>query len=85
MRKDNRYGDTADTLAKLHQFVIAVMAIQDHSQVQVGELTETTQSQISRFLKGKGQGVELALRMLDYCEKYDPSGRAYKIVQMMNQ
>lgn len=85
MRKDHRYGDTADTIAKLPQFVIAVMAMNDHSQRQVAEMYDLHPAAMSRFVNGKAQGIDISIKMLDYCEKNDSTGRAYKIVQMMNQ
>jgi predicted XRE-type DNA-binding protein len=85
MRKDNRFVDTADTLRKLPQFVTAVMAINDHSQAAVAEAYNLTQAQVSRFLNNKTQGLEVCLKMLDYCQKNDPTGRSYRIVQVMNQ
>lgn len=85
MRKDHRYGDTADTLKKLPQFVVAVMALRDHSQAQVASLYDLHPAVMSRFVNGKAQGIDLYLKMLDYCNKFDETGRAYKIVQVMNQ
>lgn len=85
MRKDRRFGDTKDTIDKLPEFVIAVMAMNDHSQREVADMYGISQSGISGFVLRKNSSVKLILTMLDYCEEYDPTGRSYRIVQAMNQ
>jgi predicted XRE-type DNA-binding protein len=85
MRKDRRYGDTADTINKLPEFVLAVMAMNDHTQREVASMYEINQSTLSAFVNGKHRSVPVILDMLDYCEEYDSTGRAYRIVQLMNQ
>lgn len=86
MRKDHRFGDTADTIEKLPEFFVAVMALNDHSQADVAEMLESTQSEISRFCRRKGNiSVKALLKILKYCEQWDPTGRSYRIVQLMNQ
>lgn len=86
MRKDHRFGDTADTLDKLPDFLIAVMALADHNQADVAALVESTQSEISRFCRRKGNtSLPVIQKILKYCEEHDPTGRSYRIVQLMNQ
>lgn len=86
MRKDHRFGDTADTIDKLPEFFIAVMALNDHSQIEVADMLESTQSEISRFCRRKGNAtLNTVLKVLRYCEQWDPTGRSYRIVQLMNQ
>lgn len=85
MNKSHRYADTKDTIDKLPEFVIAVMAINEHSQREVAEMYGVNQSNISAFCCGRAASLKMVLNMLDYCEEFDPTGRAYKIVQVMNQ